>query len=282
MDSLINRVFTKKNINKVLTYGNSEINNKVINKYSLLEGVKTQEDSFVAIYNFMRKNYRNEYYYKNQLLNNLLIGRHSLNTTSAIRELPIGNSIADFILINGKAEVFEIKSGLDSLQRLSGQLQDYYKAFTYVNVIMDESHLKNVEKAVINKNIGLYVLTKRNTIKKIREATKFNKFLDHTVIFKILRKKEYEAILLKYFDALSNADDFHYFRESLKMFKKIPIDLVQEELAKMLKLRYINKFKNNNSLILNFPPALREVVYFSDYRKEQIEDLNLRLKEIYK
>ena len=282
MDSIINRVFTKKNINQILKSGKSVINETVIDKYSLSKQIETQEDGFVAIYNFMRKNYRNEYYYKNQLLNNLLIGRHSLNTTSAIRELPISNSIADFILINGKAEVFEIKSGLDSLQRLSGQLQDYYKAFSYVNVIMDESHLKNVEKAVLNKNVGLYVLTKRNTIKRIRKATKYNKFLDHTVIFKILRKKEYESILLKHLGTLSKADDFHYFKDSLKMFKQIPIEVVQEELAIMLKLRYINKFKNNNSLILNFPPALREVIYFSDYRKKQIEDLNLRLKEIYK
>lgn len=281
MDSIINRVFTKKNINKILFYGKSDINDKVIEKYSLLKQVETQEDSFIAIYDYMRKNYRNEYYYKSQLLNNLLIGRHSLNTTSALRELPISNSIADFILINGKAQVFEIKSGLDSLQRLSGQLEDYYKAFSYVNVIMDEVHLKNVQDVVLNKNVGLYILTKRNTIKKIREAGKYDKFLDHTAIFKILRKREYEEILLKYFGVLSNADDFHYFRDSLKMFKQIPIDVAQEELTIMLKRRYLNKYNSDNSLILNFPPALREVIYFSDFRKKQIEELKMRLQEKY-
>lgn len=282
MDSLINRVFTKTNINQILTSGKSAINEILIDKYSLSKQIETQEDAFDAIYNFMKRNYRNEYYYKNQLLNNLLIGRHSLNTTSAIRELPISNSIADFILINGKAQVFEIKSGLDSLKRLTGQLQDYYKAFTYVNVIMDEAHLKKVEKAVLNKNVGLYVLTKRNTIKKVREANEYNNFLDHTVIFKILRKKEYEEILLKYFGKLSNADDFHYFRDSLKMFKQLPIEIAQQELTTMLKLRYLNKYKDNNSLILSFSPALREVIYFSDYREKQIEELNQRLQEKYK
>ncbi|WP_294757366.1 sce7726 family protein [uncultured Lactobacillus sp.] len=281
MDSLINRVFTKTNINQILTSGKSVINEIIIDKYSLSKQIETQEDAFNAIYNFMKRNYRNEYYYKNQLLNNLLIGRHSLNTTSAIRELPISNSIADFILINGKAQVFEIKSGLDSLKRLTGQLQDYYKAFTYVNVIMDEVHLKKVEKAVLNKNVGLYVLTKRNTIKKIREANEYNNLLDHTVIFKILRKKEYEEILLKYFGKLSSADDFHYFRDSLKIFKQLPIEVAQQELTTMLKLRYLNKYKDNNSLILSFSPALREVIYFSDYRKKQIEELNQRLQEKY-
>lgn len=281
MDSLINRVFTKTNINQILTSGKSVINEIIIDKYSLSKQIETQEDAFNAIYNFMKRNYRNEYYYKNQLLNNLLIGRRSLNTTSAIRELPISNSIADFILINGKAQVFEIKSGLDSLKRLTGQLQDYYKAFTYVNVIMDEVHLKKVEKAVLNKNVGLYVLTKRNTIKKIREANEYNNLLDHTVIFKILRKKEYEEILLKYFGKLSSADDFHYFRDSLKIFKQLPIEVAQQELTTMLKLRYLNKYKDNNSLILSFSPALREVIYFSDYRKKQIEELNQRLQEKY-
>ena len=66
------------------------------------------------------------------------------------------------------------------------------------------------------------------------------------------------------------------------MFKQLPIEIAQQELTTMLKLRYLNKYKDNNSLILSFSPALREVIYFSDYRKKQIEELNQRLQEKYK
>ena len=53
-----------------------------------------------------------------------MLGIHSLNTTSAIVELPIVDSIADFILFNGKAVVYEIKTELDSLERLEGQFSE--------------------------------------------------------------------------------------------------------------------------------------------------------------
>ncbi|MBU5889902.1 sce7726 family protein, partial [Vibrio cholerae O1] len=77
---------------------------------------------------------RNEYFYKNTLLNKLLLGKHSLNTTTAITEIPINKSKADFILINGKAVVYEIKTGLDSFERLESQIEDYFKAFVNVYV----------------------------------------------------------------------------------------------------------------------------------------------------
>ena len=54
------------------------------------------------IYYFMSKSYRNEYFYQNTLLNKLLLGRHSLKTTTALSQIPIAKSKADFILINCK------------------------------------------------------------------------------------------------------------------------------------------------------------------------------------
>ena len=54
------------------------------------------------IYRFMSKSYRNEYFYQNTLLNKLLLGRHSVNTTTALTQIPISKSKAD---VNGTVEV---------------------------------------------------------------------------------------------------------------------------------------------------------------------------------
>ena len=43
-----------------------------------------------SLYNYLKKSYRNEYFYKNTMLNKLLLGRHSVNTTTALSEMPIG------------------------------------------------------------------------------------------------------------------------------------------------------------------------------------------------
>ena len=90
---------------------------------------------------------RNEYYYKITLLNKLLLGIHSVNTTTALTEFPIAKSKADFVLINGKAVVYEIKTELDNLERLESQISDYYKAFDHVAVVTCIENVENVKKS---------------------------------------------------------------------------------------------------------------------------------------
>ena len=92
--------------------------------------VKTDDatigEAISEIYHFMNYEYRNEYYYKNTILNQLLIKKHDLYNAAALTELPIGNSKADFIMINDRGVVYEIKTDLDNLIRLENQLKDYY------------------------------------------------------------------------------------------------------------------------------------------------------------
>ncbi len=70
----------------------------------------TMGDAIGEIYDFMNCEYRNEYYYKNTILNQMLIQKHDLDNTAALTELPIGDSKADFITINGRGIVYEIKT----------------------------------------------------------------------------------------------------------------------------------------------------------------------------
>ena len=57
-----------------------------------------------------------------QILNQLLIKKHDVYNTAALTELPIGESKADFIMINGRGIVYEIKTDLDNLVRLENQI----------------------------------------------------------------------------------------------------------------------------------------------------------------
>ena len=49
----------------------------------------------------------------------------------ALTELPVGDSKADFIMINGRGVVYEIKTDLDNLLRLENQIRDYYRLGVY-------------------------------------------------------------------------------------------------------------------------------------------------------
>ena len=60
-------------------------------------------------------------------------------------EIPVGNAKPDFILINGKAVVYEIKTEFDNFDRLENQITEYYRAFNHVAIV---THEKNVNLAL--------------------------------------------------------------------------------------------------------------------------------------
>ena len=133
----------------------------------------------------MKNNYRNEYFYKNTLLNKLLLGVHSVNTTTALTEVAIAKSKADFVLINGKAVVYEIKTELDNLERLSSQVDDYYKAFDHVAVVTYEKNLQQLQKVLdsIDKPVGIYVLRKNGKLGTVRKPQRHISDLDNISYF---------------------------------------------------------------------------------------------------
>lgn len=271
MDILLNRVFTNRELLSLVNTGKMRYAEKASKRY----GFDTQNTSKMlrSIYSYLGSNHRNEYYYKNQLLNKIVFGKHSPNTTSALRELPVSNSIADFIIINGKAQVYEIKTELDTLQRLDGQLKDYYKAFKYVNVITDAKYVEKV-KRVVNKDIGIYTLTKRNQIHEERPAQEHTSELQSNVMFKILRKNEFEQLNISKFGKLPQVGASQYYKANFKLFSRLSKDEQQAELTYILKQRYLKRFKGKIDLIEKCPDELKELVYFSKLKDSQINRLN--------
>ncbi|WP_416242036.1 hypothetical protein [Bifidobacterium pseudocatenulatum] len=59
----------------------------------------------------------------------LLLRDKSFNFTKAFWQLHVAESIADLVMINGHGAVYEIKSDLDSFERLNRQINDYFKVF---------------------------------------------------------------------------------------------------------------------------------------------------------
>ena len=132
--NILNKFFSRNTFRHCYEDGYDKVYGQVIRRY-VDNGVgKTNLELVSEVYNVLKDEYRNEYYYKNTLLNKLLLGVHSINTTTALTEIPIAKSKADFVLINGKAVVYEIKTELDNFDRLESQISDYYKAFDHVAV----------------------------------------------------------------------------------------------------------------------------------------------------
>lgn len=256
-----------------------ELMRRIVRKYRIpVDDETTNEKVISDIYQYVGKSYRNEYFYKNTLLNKLIIDVHRINTTTALTEVPIAKSKADFIMINGKAVVYEIKTELDTFDRLFSQISDYYKAFDHVCVVTSESQLQLLQEMLGDSPVGIYVLTKKNTIRRIREPQEYRSSLDSACIFKILHKQEYEQIILKINGTLPAATPVHYYRACEKILCGIPIDQLYSMFLKELK-------KRNKITVIDYskiPTALRFLLYFSKNKKNEAEQLQVFLSTQFK
>lgn len=268
---ILNRIFTKNTFSDLLNGVRNASYYKTITRY--LNKINEKENRVIIseIYDIIKSNYRNEYFYKNTLLNKLLLGKHSLNTTTALTEVPINKSKADLVLINGKAVVYEIKTGLDTFERLESQISNYYKAFNHVCVVTCEANYDKLVSILGESKVGIYVLSERNTISKKREPIEDNSLLEYNVLFRILRKLEFENIIKQYYGDLPETTQVKYYQECFKLFCDIEIDIVYKLFLKELKKRNKIEIEQFNQLV---PYELKFLIYFSKYKQSDYVKLN--------
>lgn len=258
---MINKIFTVPYFDRMISENSvPESFSKCVKRY-----IKTEEatigEAISEIYHFMDCEYRNEYFYKNTILNQLLIKKHDLYNTAALTELPIGDSKADFIMINGRGVVYEIKTDLDNLLRLENQIKDYYKVFSYVYVVVGNKQLSHVKEFLKDQKVGIYELTASGKLICRKKALCNKENLSYEAMFQVLRKAEFESILLKHFNKLPEVNSFQYYRECQKWLERVNIITLQKDVMKCLKARTLMLVENK--LEEKVPYELRFYAYFS-------------------
>lgn len=213
----------------------------------------------------MESSYRNEYFFKNTILNQLLIKKHDLYNTIALTELPIADSKADFIMINGRGIVYEIKTDLDNFNRLENQIADYYKAFKYVNVVVGHKQYEKLKEVLADTKVGIFVMEENGNLRCKKVAKCNDEELSYETMFRILRKKEFESIIIKHDGALPQVNSFQYYRECFKLISKINIKTFQKEMLKCLKQRM--QIVVENTFDKEVPYELRFYAYFTKEKK---------------
>lgn len=276
---VLNRLFTQNVFKDLLNYGENSVYATVIKRYTHDADSKDNGTLISEIYKVLSKSYRNEYFYMNTLLNKLLLGKHRVNTTTVLTQIPIGSSKADFILINGKAIVYEIKTELDSFERLDNQIADYFKAFNRVCVVTSENNFSKIIKLLQDTPVGVYTLTRKNTLSTTmcKEPSSNTNFLEHSAIFKILHKQEFENIIRLFYEELPKTTQVFYYKECLAWFSKIPIHCAY--------LMSLEQLKNRNKIVQEdfqqVPYELKALMYFSKNHVLRYSDLEIFLNKRY-
>ncbi len=280
----INRVFTRGVITDLIEYGSNKIFDVVVQRYINDPENKTHGQIISEIYAHLGREHRNEYYYMNTLLNKLLV-IHSVNSTTALSQVRIGGHIADFVMINGEGRVYEIKSELDNYDRLHDQLSDFYKAFSIVSVLVDVHERERIELLLnelgdMGESVGIYVLSERGIIlgkTNVREPRSFIDNLEHGCIFKLLRKREYENVLLQAFGELPQVSPVFHFRVCLEWFSQIPI--IEAQNMAFIELKKRNKI--SKTVFERIKPELKSTVYFAGL-SQKLSQLEEFLQSTYR
>lgn len=177
-------------------------------------------DIFEKTYAAIDKSYRYEYFYKNTLVNNRLLGRHSLRTAAMITEFRVGNNIADCIIFNGSSTCYEIKTEFDSLSRLEAQLDSYLQIFDNTYVVSDSKFLSALN-ATIPKNVGIIELNKRGFLSTIREAKNLSDIpISVDLIMNSMRSAEYMALTDSIYGYIPDVGNTKIYAECRALLEK--------------------------------------------------------------
>lgn len=231
---------------------------------------KSNGQAISELYRLLLSTHRNEYVYKNTLLNRIVMGRHSPRTSTAFTEVPIRNSIADFLIINGTATVYEIKTDLDNLDRLDAQLKDYQRAFDRVCVVCGNRHLPALLQRYSDSPIGVVTMTDRQHLSTKKEPESYSGLLCHETIFKLLRRGEYGAVLADCGLTIPEASSFYYYRNCLEQFRTVSLPIAYASVLKALKRRGDDV---EVDALKTVPPELRSLAYFIRIKRKQSKKL---------
>lgn len=193
-------------------------------------------DAIDEAYALLRGIYRSEYVYKNEIVSRVVFGRHSPTTAGFCSELAVGASIADVVVFNGTSTVYEIKTELDSLQRLPSQLADYMCAFDRINVVTHEGAVDAVLR-IAPAEVGVLLLTKRGAMSQVRASTSNAPNVTPAVLFGCLRRNEYLTILKRTHGWSADVPPAYLVAEARKLFSELKPELAHAQAVLEMRAR---------------------------------------------
>ena len=268
----LSQIFTASNFNSVVRKNDFKLTDKKLKKhFSGIPPNTSYERVLNYLYLELQREYRSEYFYKNNLLHEYLLKKYSLATTNVLNEFNVGKSIADFVLLNGTARIFEIKTDLDGLEKLSKQINDYRQFADLVYIVTSSKYVDKILLNYSNTTIGVIEFTQRNTFQKRKEAETNISHFDHLTIFKTLRKPEYLAITKNHFGYIPDVPNTKIFRSCFELIREIEVAEFQKLVLKKLKERTIrcpSLLKSDKT-----PFELKQICYSLDFSEAEYETL---------
>lgn len=234
----LNRVFSPIVLNDLVLRGRSDYLNEVVNISgigSMFDMSQRLRDFFDWLYYLLSRHYCSEYIYKNALAEQVYLGKHFANS-HMLTELRVATCKADVVILNGTSTVYEIKSDLDSLDRLDAQIAAYTCFFDRVNVITSLTQAEKLHTRLI-PGIGIMALAPDNSIKILRESQSNKSRVQPSVIFGSLRKSEYLHIIKESFGTIPDVPNTRIHQACFNLFSELSPETAHDAMLMVLQRR---------------------------------------------
>ncbi|MBB3006015.1 sce7726 family protein [Cupriavidus alkaliphilus] len=172
-----------------------------------------------------------------------LYARSMLNDAVLINEMVVANwsRRADLAVANGRLWAFELKSDLDTLARLKGQVETYQQRFDKVVVVTTERYLAR-SASMLPESVGLWsvepTLDGRRKVRVVRPG-RVEEVRERSALLGFLLKTELVALLR----SVSKAASIEIHRRALEsQASELPVATIRRFVLSSLKARYAETF----------------------------------------
>ena len=263
---ILSQIFSPPMFQKIVREDDFALFKKQTTKYFKATSYNSNLDIIKSLYKSLQKKYRCEYVYKNNLFLDIF-KQEKLEKTLMLNELKVGASKADLVLLNGSIRVYEIKTELDGLSKLSKQLSDYQKFADKVYIVTDEKYAEKLKNEYSDTNIGIIILDTKNKLETLKEAESNTLLFNFDTIFKILRKQEYLDLTTENFSYIPDVPNTKIFRACYELLENINVVDFQKQVLNKLKERKLS----NPDLLKSSktPKELKHICNSLDFNEQE-------------
>lgn len=237
---------------------------------------------FDRAYDQLLESYRCEYVFKNAITNNILLKNHSLTATGPdgarmLTEFWVDDVRADLAVINGTSSVYEVKTSLDTLNRLAQQVAGYSRLFDRIHVVTVDSMAEAVLQQV-PAHVGVMVLDPQGELLQRRAASSNKAQADVALIFRSMRALEVLQICREMSGQPLDVPNGRRAQVCWEIFKTLSPDQAHDAMVKALRGRQIHAA--HLDLIDAVPQSLKHLSVAKAMNVAQYRSIRTRLDAV--